>query len=97
MTGIVPDQGDQRRGAPATPLPARKPSAGALLLGCVPFAAMCVSVPLWDRVHPMVLGMPFNFFWLTVWIALTSLCMSAAYRLEARRERPRESREDGAE
>ena len=43
--------------------------------GVVPFNA----------IQPMVLGMPFNFFWLLLWIVLTPLCMWAAYRVEASR------------
>lgn len=62
-----------------------KPSLLALLLGLLPFVGMCLSVPLWDRVHPMLLGLPFNLFWLTVWIVLTTLCLWAAYRLESSR------------
>jgi hypothetical protein len=46
---------------------------------------MCFSVPLWDRVQPMLLGIPFNLFWLILWIVLTPLCTLAAYRLEAAR------------
>jgi hypothetical protein len=30
----------------------------------------------------MVLGLPFNFFWLILWLLLTPLCMWGAYRLE---------------
>lgn len=59
-----------------------RPSVGALLLGLVPFAAICFSVPAWDRVDPMVLGLPFNFFWLLLWIVLTPACLWAAYRFE---------------
>jgi hypothetical protein len=65
----------------------RRPSLGAILLGLIPFAAMCFSVSLWDRVYPMVLGIPFNLFWLISWIVLSSVCMWAAYRLEARRHK----------
>ena len=61
----------------------KKPSLGAILLGLLPFAGVCFSVSLWDRIYPMILGMPFNFFWLISWIVLTPLCMWAAYRLEA--------------
>jgi hypothetical protein len=61
----------------------KKPSVGALLLGLIPFAAMCFSVPLWDRVDPMLLGIPFNLFWLISWIVLTPVCMWAAYQVEA--------------
>jgi hypothetical protein len=39
-------------------------------------------VALWDRVYPVVLGLPFNFFWLISWLLLTPLCMWGAYRLE---------------
>ena len=60
-----------------------RPSLGAILLSLVPFAAMCFSVAIWDRIDPMVCGLPFNIFWLISWIVLTPLCMWGAYRLEA--------------
>jgi len=60
----------------------RKPCIGAILFGLIPFVAICFSVSLWDRVYPMVLGLPFNFFWLISWLLLTPLCMWCAYRLE---------------
>jgi hypothetical protein len=68
-------------------MPVKKPSLGALLLGLIPFVGMCFSVPLWDRVYPMILGIPFNIVWLLCWIVLTSLCMWGAYGFEARRRR----------
>jgi Protein of unknown function (DUF3311) len=70
----------------------RRPSAGTLVLAIVPFVAMCFTVPLWDRIDPMLLGLPFNLFWLIAWIVLTSLCLAIAYRLERARERSDESR-----
>jgi hypothetical protein len=63
----------------------KRPSLGSILVGSIPFVAVCFSVPLWDRVYPMVLGLPFNFFWLISWLLLTPLCMWAAYRLEVPR------------
>lgn len=60
----------------------RKPSARAVLIALIPFAAMCFSVPLWDRIEPMIFGLPFNLFWLVLWIGLSSLCMWAAYRID---------------
>ena len=63
-----------------------KPSLGAVLLGLIPFIAMCFSVSLWDRMYPMVLGLPFNLFWLTSWILLTPLCMWGAYAVETRQK-----------
>ena len=79
-------------GPPGIPHPAdggpyvvRRPSVAALLLGLIPFAAMCFSVALWDRVHPMVLGLPFNLFWLLAWIVLTPVCLRVAYLVETSR------------
>lgn len=67
----------------------RFPSRSAFAVAMVPFLGMCFSVPLWDRVHPMVLGLPFNLFWLMAWIPLTSACLAVAYRIEARDGRRR--------
>jgi uncharacterized protein DUF3311 len=61
----------------------KRPSIGALALGLIPFAAICFSVALWDRVQPMVLGLPFNLFWLILWIILTPCCLWGAYRIES--------------
>jgi len=62
----------------------RPPSLGAVLIGLVPFVALCFSVSLWDRVTPFLLGLPFNVFWLIAWILITPLCLWAAYRFEKR-------------
>ncbi len=62
----------------------RKVSVGALIFGLIPFAAMCFSVPLWDRIDPTILGVPFNICWLLAWIVLSSACMGMAYRCEER-------------
>jgi membrane protease YdiL (CAAX protease family) len=64
----------------------RKSLAGTLVLACIPFVAMCFTVPLWDRIDPMVLGLPFNLFWLIAWILLSSLCLAIAYRRERARD-----------
>jgi hypothetical protein len=48
----------------------RKPSIGAILLALTPFVAVCFSVSLWDRIYPMILGLPFNFFWLISWLVV---------------------------
>jgi Protein of unknown function (DUF3311) len=64
-----------------------KPSLAAVLLALIPFAAMCFSVSLWDRVYPMLFGLPFNLFWLICWIVISSCCMWVAYRIEGARRR----------
>lgn len=75
---------------------AKRPSAGSIVLGLIPFTAVCFSVSLWDRVYPMVLGLPFNFFWLISWLFLTPLCMGGAYWLEARRASDPDRKDGGA-
>ena len=65
----------------------KKPSRASLVLGLVPFIAMCLSVTFWDRLYPMILGIPFNLAWLLCWIPLSVLCMWAAYRFESKREK----------
>jgi hypothetical protein len=67
----------------------KTPSIAALALGVIPFIGVCFSVPLWDRVEPMIFGLPFNLFWLTLWIVLTPCFMWGAYRIETSAERRR--------
>ena len=74
----------------------KRPALGSILLGLIPFTAVCFSVGLWDRVYPMVFGIPFNFFWLMSWLLLTPLCMWGAYRIEVRRNSDKERSEIGS-
>jgi hypothetical protein len=67
----------------------KRPSVVAASLALLPFVAMCFTIPWWDRLRPLVFGLPFNLFWLLSWIVLTSVCMRTAYRVEVRRERAR--------
>ncbi len=53
----------------------------SVLLALLPFVAVCFSVSLWDRVYPLVLGVPFNMAWLIACIPLTSICLWVIYRL----------------
>jgi hypothetical protein len=64
----------------------KRPSVGAIFLGLIPFAAACFSVSLWDRIYPIVFGLPFNFFWLILCLLLTPIFMWGAYLLEQPRK-----------
>ncbi|HEY1800482.1 MAG TPA: DUF3311 domain-containing protein [Terriglobales bacterium] len=64
----------------------KRPSFPAMFLGLIPFLAICFSVSAWDRVYPMVLGLPFNLFWLLSWTVLTPICMFGAYCVETARD-----------
>ncbi len=75
---------DSSRRQQEGPTLVKTPAIGALLLALVPFVAVCFSVPLWDRVYPLMLGLPFNLFWLICWIPLTSVCLWGAYVLHSR-------------
>ena len=77
------------------PVRITKPSLLALILGLIPFLAMCFSVSLWDRINPMVFGLPFNLFRLLAWIVLSTLCLWAAYRVEAARDRDQARKDAG--
>lgn len=73
----------------------KRPSIGAIILGLIPFGAVCFTVPLWDRIDPVLLGLPFNFFWLILWLLLTPLCLFAGYRLGEPWEDETSSKLDG--
>ena len=64
----------------------------SFVLAALPFLATCFSVPLWDRVYPLILGLPFNMFWLIAWMPLTSLCMWGVYRLRKTAETGKRAR-----
>jgi hypothetical protein len=63
----------------------KRPSRLAIIIALIPFFTICFTVSLWDRIYPMVLGLPFNFFWLLAWIVLTSVCLWIVYRIESGR------------
>ncbi|MGO0062849.1 DUF3311 domain-containing protein [Brevibacillus fluminis] len=52
------------------------------LLSLVPFIGMVFALPLVDRVEPYVLGMPFNLFWVVLWVVLTSAIIGLIYFID---------------
>ena len=72
-----------------------KPSLVSVVIGCIPFVAICFTVGLWDRVFPLVFGLPFNMFWLVLWIFLTPCIMSFAYRIEIKKINEENARKAG--
>lgn len=56
---------------------------GAVIIGLiVPFIAVVAMFPWYDRVHPVILGFPFLYFWMFLWFPLTALCLFGAWLLE---------------
>ena len=48
-------------------------------LALLPVLGILVGTPLLNRVTPLILGLPFLFAWLLLWIVLTSVIMLAVY------------------
>jgi hypothetical protein len=71
----------------------KKGTRWALILGAVPFITLVFALPLVNRVHPVILGLPFLLFWILLWVLLTPAILFAAYILEKRLNPPAE--EDG--
>jgi Protein of unknown function (DUF3311) len=63
----------------------KRPSIPAIVLALIPFVGVCFSVSLWDRLTPVVMGLPFNLFWIIAWVIVTPALMTLAYRIEKRR------------
>ena len=72
-----------------------KPSLASVVIGFIPLVAVCFTVSLWDRVLPLVFGLPFNMFWLVLWIFLTPCIMSFAYRIEIKKIKEEDVRKAG--
>lgn len=40
-----------------------------------------------NRIYPLVFGLPFAFFWIALWVALSGVVLLLLYRVEARTAR----------
>ncbi|MDF3292900.1 DUF3311 domain-containing protein [Streptomyces silvisoli] len=60
----------------STPLKRRR----SLLWLLVPYVFFLAALPLVNRVHPVVLGIPFLFFWMLLATAVTPLAVWLAHR-----------------
>ena len=47
----------------------------------IPFLAIVGLFPWYNRVYPLVLGLPFLYFWIFLWFPLTTVCLALAHRL----------------
>jgi hypothetical protein len=61
-------------------------------LGFLPTVGMLGGILFANRVRPLVLGIPFLFFWIAAWVVATSLVMWVILRLDRAHEREHESR-----
>lgn len=49
---------------------------------CIPMTAIVLAFPLYNRVEPQILGFPFVYFWVFIWLVLTSVCLMIGFRLD---------------
>ncbi|WP_144664653.1 DUF3311 domain-containing protein [Bacillus velezensis] len=47
----------------------------------IPFSQLAL-LSVANRVHPIIIGLPFFHFWLLFWIAVTPFCSFLIYRLQ---------------
>ena len=63
------------------------------LLAVLPFLGILVGTPFFNRVTPLIFGMPLILAWIVLWIILTSAIMALIYGLDpANRPAPAETR-----
>jgi xanthosine utilization system XapX-like protein len=49
------------------------------LLAILPFLGILVGVPLFNRVEPLILGLPLVLAWIVLWIIVTAVIMTIIY------------------
>jgi hypothetical protein len=52
------------------------------LLALLPFIGILVGTPFFNRVEPMVFGMPLILAWIVMWIILTGVIMGIIYLVD---------------
>lgn len=48
-------------------------------LAVLPFLGILVGTPMFNRVEPLILGMPLILAWIVLWIILTGVIMGLIY------------------
>lgn len=48
-------------------------------LAALPFLGILVGTPFFNRVEPLILGMPLILAWIVLWIILTAAIMAVIY------------------
>lgn len=60
------------------------------ILTFIPFIGILGFLPFVNRVEPFVIGMPFNMFWMALWVVLTSVILGIMYKLDPRNKEDEE-------
>ncbi|MGC4378541.1 DUF3311 domain-containing protein [Fictibacillus sp. Mic-4] len=52
------------------------------VLSIIPFIGVLGGIFFANRVTPYVLGLPFMFFWILLWLILTSMIMAIVFKID---------------
>lgn len=52
------------------------------VLSIIPFIGVLGGIFFANRVTPYVLGLPFMFFWILLWLILTSMIMAIVFKMD---------------
>ena len=52
-----------------------------LIPALIPVVALVAGLPFVNRLHPVILGLPFLLFWILGWVLLTPLFLAVSYVL----------------
>lgn len=55
-----------------------------IILTLIPFIWIVGMIPFVNRVHPLVMGLPFLAFWLVAGIFVTFACLQIVYKIDSR-------------
>jgi len=55
-----------------------------IILTLIPFIWIIGMIPFVNKVHPIIMGLPFLAFWLTSGILVSFLCLLLIYKLDSR-------------
>ncbi|MBC1402750.1 DUF3311 domain-containing protein [Listeria booriae] len=52
------------------------------LLLIIPFLFLLAGIPFANKIHPMLLGMPFSLFWIAAGILLSTATLAVVYHFD---------------
>ncbi len=58
------------------------------LLAALPFLGILVGAIFFNRVDPLIAGLPLMLAWMVMWVVLTSLIMGLIYLLDPENRKP---------
>jgi len=57
-----------------------------IILTVIPFIWIVGMIPFVNKVHPIIMGLPFLAFWLVAGIFVTFACLKIIYRIDSHKD-----------